>query len=351
MTAQHRGLLDQTLQAFAIAPDYDLDVMRPGQTLAESTSRIVAALDPILAKEAPDMVIVQGDTTTAFCGALCAFYRGVPVGHVEAGLRSGDFGQPFPEEMNRVLATQLATLHFSPTEAAAQNLLREGVAPDRVLVTGNTGIDALLETLDALASGDLWAEGVGAGDSSKKLILVTAHRRESFGEGFDGICEALVRLAARGDVQIVYPVHPNPEVRAVVERRLGGIAAIRLIEPLSYVPFVDLMRRAHVLLTDSGGIQEEGPSLGKPVLVLREKTERPEAVAAGAARLTGTDPARIVAETSLLLDDAAEYARRARVRHIYGDGRAATLIRDAVRAYFATGYPSESARTASGASP
>ena len=348
VTAQHRGLLDQTLQAFAIIPDYDLDVMRPGQTLAESTSRIVAALDPVLVKEAPDLVIVQGDTTTAFCGALGAFYRGVPVAHVEAGLRSGDFGQPFPEEMNRVLATRLAALHFAPTDAAAENLLREGVAADRILVTGNTGIDALLETRDALVSGDLWAEGVPTIDAGTKLILVTAHRRESFGEGFDGICEALCRLAARDDVQIVYPVHPNPEVRAVVQKRLGGIAAIWLIEPLPYVPFVDLMRRAHVLLTDSGGIQEEGPSLGKPVLVLRERTERPEAIDAGAARLTGTDPARIAAETSLLLDDAAEYARRALVRHVYGDGRAGTLIRDAVRGYFAVGYPSESARTASG---
>ena len=347
-TAQHRGLLDQTLQAFAITPDYDLDVMRTGQTLADSTARIVAALDPVLVKEAPDLVMVQGDTTTTFGGALGAFYRGVPVAHVEAGLRSGDFRQPFPEEMNRVLTARLATLHFAPTDAAAENLLREGVASDRILVTGNTGIDALLETRDALASGGLRAQGLPPIDVGKKLILVTAHRRESFGEGFDGICEALLRLAARDDVQIVYPVHPNPEVRGVVEKRLGGIAAIRLIEPLSYVPCVDLMRRAHVLLTDSGGIQEEGPSLGKPVLVLREKTERPEAVAAGAARLTGTDPARIVAETSLLLDDAAEYCRRARVRHIYGDGRAATLIRDVIRAYFAIGYPSESACSASG---
>jgi len=351
VTAQHRGLLDQTLQAFAIAPDYDLDVMRPGQTLAESTSRIVAALDPVLVKEAPDLVMVQGDTITTFCGALGAFYRGVPVAHVEAGLRSGDFGQPFPEEMNRVLATRLAALHFAPTDAAAENLVREGVSPDRILVTGNTGIDALLETRDALASGRLRAEGLPEFEAGKKLILVTAHRRESFGEGFEGICEALLRLAALDDVQIVYPVHPNPEVRAVVESRLGGVAAIRLIEPVAYVPFVDLMRRAHVLLTDSGGIQEEGPSLGKPVLVMREKTERPEAVAAGAARLTGTDPARIVAETSLLLDDADEYVRRARVRHVYGDGSAATLIRDAIRVYFAVGYASESVRTASGGSP
>ena len=351
VTAQHRGLLDQTLQAFAITPDDDLDVMRPGQTLAQSTSRIMAALDPVLMKEAPDLVMVQGDTTTTFCGALGAFYRGVPVAHIEAGLRSGDYRQPFPEEMNRVLATRLAALHFAPTDAAAENLLREGVASDRILVTGNTGIDALLETCDALASGRLAAPDLPTLDAGKKLILVTAHRRESFGEGFDGICEALLRLAARDDVQIVYPVHPNPEVRAVADRRLGGIAAIRRIEPLAYVPFVDLMRRAHLLLTDSGGIQEEGSSLGKPVLVMREKTERPEAVAAGTARLTGTDPARIVAETSLLLDDAAEYARRARVRHIYGDGRAATLVREVIRAYFAIGYPFERVRTAFGGSP
>jgi UDP-N-acetylglucosamine 2-epimerase (non-hydrolysing) len=336
VTAQHRGLLDQTLQAFAITPDYDLDVMRPGQTLAGSSSRILAALDPVFAQESPDLVIVQGDTTTTLCGALGAFYRGLPVAHVEAGLRTGDTRQPFPEEMNRVLATRLATLHFAPTEAAAGNLLREGVERDRIYVTGNTGIDAVLETRDALAAGRLRADGLPALDPRKKLVLVTAHRRESFGDGLDGICDALARLAVRDDLQIVYPVHPNPNVRAVVERRLGGIPAIHLIEPLAYVPFVDLMRRAHVLLTDSGGIQEEAPSLGKPVLVLREKTERPEAVIAGAARLTATDPARIVAETSLLLDDAAEYSRRARIRNPYGDGRAGTRIRDIVRSYFAT---------------
>jgi UDP-N-acetylglucosamine 2-epimerase (non-hydrolysing) len=336
VTAQHRGLLDQTLQAFAITPDYDLDVMRPGQTLAESTSRIVAALDPVFAQEAPDLVMVQGDTTTTFCAALGAFYRGLPVAHVEAGLRTGDLRQPFPEEANRVLTTRLATLHFAPTEIAAANLRREGVDPKRIFVTGNTSIDAVLETRDALAAGRLSPEGLPALDSHKKLILVTAHRRESFGDGLEGICDALAQLAAREDLQIVYPVHPNPHVRAAVDRRLRGIPAIHLIEPLSYVPFVDLMRRAHVLLTDSGGIQEEGPALGKPVLVLREKTERPEAVEAGAARITGTDPARIVAETSLLLDDAAEYSRRARIRNPYGDGSAGTRIRDIVRAYFAT---------------
>jgi len=347
VTAQHRGLLDQTLQAFAITPDYDLDVMRAGQTLAESTSRMVAALDPVLELESPDLVIVQGDTTTTFCGALGAFYRGIAVAHVEAGLRTGDFRQPFPEEMSRVLAAQLSTLHFAPTETAAANLRREGVEAGRVFITGNTGIDAVLETRDALAAGRLWAQGLPVLDARKKLVLVTAHRRESFGEGFEGICEALSRLAAREDVQIVYPVHPNPNVREVVERRLGGIGAIHLIEPLAYVPFVDLMRRAHVLLTDSGGIQEEAPSLGKPVLVLREKTERPEAVLAGAARLTGTDPERIVAETELLLDDAVEYARRAAIPNPYGDGCAATRIRDIVRSYFATAYPFEDLRSVS----
>jgi UDP-N-acetylglucosamine 2-epimerase (non-hydrolysing) len=346
VTAQHRGLLDQTLQAFAIAPDYDLDVMRPGQTLAESTSRIVAALDPVFAQESPDLVMVQGDTTTTFCGALGAFYRGLPVAHVEAGLRTGDLRQPFPEETNRVLTTRLATLHLAPTETAAANLRREGVDAKGIFVTGNTGIDAVLETRDALAAARLRPEGLPALDPRKKLILVTAHRRESFGDGLEGICDALSELAARDDLQIVYPVHPNPNVRAAVGRRLRRMPAIHLIEPLSYVPFVDLMRRAHVLLTDSGGIQEEGPALGKPVLVLREKTERPEAVAAGAARITGTDPARIVAETSLLLDDAAEYSRRARIRNPYGDGHASTRIRNIVRSYFATACPSNEPRAA-----
>jgi UDP-N-acetylglucosamine 2-epimerase (non-hydrolysing) len=346
VTAQHRSLLDQALQTFAITPDYDLDVMRPAQTLADSTSRMVAALDEVFARESPDMVMVQGDTTTTLCGALGAFYRGLPVAHVEAGLRTGDLRQPFPEEMNRVLTTRLATLHFAPTEAAAENLRREAVEAGRIFVTGNTGIDAVLETRDALAAGRLRTDGLPALDPRKKLILVTAHRRESFADGLDGICEALARLAARGDLQIVYPVHPNPNVRAVVERRLGGIDAIELLEPLDYLPFVDLMRRAHVLLTDSGGIQEEAPALGKPVLVLREKTERPEAISVGAARLTGTDPSRIVAETSLLLDDAAEYARRACIRHPFGDGRAATRIREIVRSYLATSYPNEGSRTA-----
>lgn len=335
VTAQHRGLLDQVLDAFAIAPHYDLNLMQPGQSLFQSTSLIVAALEKVLQSEAPDCVLVQGDTTTAFCGALGAFYRGIPVGHVEAGMRTGDMRQPFPEEMNRVLISRLAALHFAATEGAAGNLKREGVDVARVFVTGNTGIDAVLEVRDALASGKLPSERLPPLDPRKKLILVTAHRRESFGQGFDRICEALARLAQRDDVEIVYPVHPNPNVREAVARHLAGAANVKRIEPLAYVPFVDLMRRAHILLTDSGGVQEEGPSLGKPVLVMREKTERPEAVEAGTARLVGTDAERIVAETERLLDDDVEYQRRSQIYNPYGDGRASTRIKDIIHSYFA----------------
>ena len=295
--------------------------MQPGQTLAQTTSRILAALEPVLDRERPDCVIVQGDTTTTFCGALAAFYKGIAVAHVEAGLRTGDLRQPFPEEMNRVLTSRLATLHFAATEGAAGNLRREGVDSSAIFVTGNTGIDAVLQVRDSLPA----AEAGG-----KRVILVTAHRRESFGPGFLNICRALRRLAQRDDIEIVYPVHPNPNVRAVIHAELREVANIRLIEPLPYVAFVDQMRRAHILLTDSGGVQEEGPSLGKPVLVMREKTERPEAVEAGTALLVGTDEQKIVAETARLLDDPEEYARRARIHNPYGDGHASARIRDAL---------------------
>ena len=334
VTGQHRGLLDQALDVFGIRPDYDLNVMRPGQTLFDSTSRILAALEPVLRAERPDLVLVQGDTTTAFCGALAAFYMGVPAGHVEAGLRTGDMREPFPEEMNRVLISKLAALHFAPTKASAENLVGEGIDVKSTFVTGNTGIDAVLDVRDRLVAGRLDAGELPVLDAGKKLVLVTAHRRESFGDGFIGICDALLQLAGRGDVEIVYPVHPNPNVRDVVERKLAGVAGIHLVEPLAYVPFVELMRRAHILLTDSGGIQEEGPSLGKPVLVMRDKTERPEAVEAGTAVLVGTDATRIVTEAARLLDDSAEYARRSRMHNPYGDGRASARIRDAVVAYF-----------------
>jgi UDP-N-acetylglucosamine 2-epimerase (non-hydrolysing) len=325
VTGQHRAMLDQVLEAFSIRTDHDLNVMRAGQTLAESAARILAALEPVLESEGPDCVIVQGDTTTTFCGALAAFYKGIAVAHVEAGLRTGDLRQPFPEEMNRVLTSRLAALHFAATEMAAENLRREGIASADIFVTGNTGIDAVLSVRDALPVFEA---------AATKMILVTAHRRESFGEGFVRICRALLRLAARGDAEIVYPVHPNPNVQAVVREYLLGAANIRLIEPVDYVAFVDLMRRAHILLTDSGGVQEEGPSLGKPVLVMREKTERPEAVEAGTAVLVGTDEDAIVAEAARLLDDAAEYARRARIHNPYGDGRASARIRDVLATRF-----------------
>jgi UDP-N-acetylglucosamine 2-epimerase (non-hydrolysing) len=252
------------------------------------------------------------------------------VGHVEAGLRTGDPLQPFPEEMNRVLTTHLAALHFAATEGAAANLVAEGIPRQRIAVTGNSGIDAVLYVRDGLEQGRLRAPDRPWLDPAKKLILVTAHRRESFGEGFEQICTALGELSRRGDVQIAYPVHPNPNVQEPVRRHLSGRANVWLMEPLSYVPFVDLMRRAYLLLTDSGGIQEEGPSLGKPVLVLREKTERPEAVEAGTARLVGTQARRIVEETSRLLDEPAEYQRMSRVHNPYGDGRASGRIADAI---------------------
>lgn len=326
VTAQHRAMLDQVLAAFSIVPDHDLNVMREGQTLAESASRIIAALAPVMDRERPACVIVQGDTTTTFCGALAAFYAGIPVAHVEAGMRTGDLRHPFPEEMNRRLTSRLAALHFAATEAAAENLRREGVDPADIFVTGNTGIDAVLSVRDSLPA--------LSADHGKKVILVTAHRRESFGDGFVRICRALRRLAERGDVEITYPVHPNPNVRAVVHEHLREVANIQLIEPVEYVAFVDLMRRAHILLTDSGGVQEEGPSLGKPVLVMREKTERPEAVEAGTARLTGTDEDKIVEEAARLLDDAEEYARRARIHNPYGDGRASARIREVLASRF-----------------
>lgn len=326
VTAQHRQMLDQVLEAFHVTPDYDLDLMLPGQTLFQSTSRILAGLEPILREEQPAMVIVQGDTTTTLCGALAAFYSHVPLAHVEAGLRTHDLSQPFPEEMNRVVASRLAALHFAATELAAENLRAEGVAADSIHVTGNTGIDAVLYVRDGLEQGTLRGGGFDWLDPSKKLIVVTAHRRESFGDGFGRICRALARIADRYDVQIAYPVHPNPNVQDPVQRYLAGHANIKLIEPQSYVPFVDLMRRAYLLITDSGGIQEEGPSLGKPILVLREKTERPEAVTAGTVKLVGTHEDAIVREAAELLGNSGAYHQMSRVHNPYGEGQASARI-------------------------
>jgi UDP-N-acetylglucosamine 2-epimerase (non-hydrolysing) len=338
-TAQHRSMLDQVLEAFGVRPDWDLDLMAPGQTLFQSTARIVAGLEPVLAAEQPDLVLVQGDTTTTFCGALAAFYQRVPVGHVEAGLRTGDIYQPFPEEVNRVLATRLATLHFAATEWAASNLRREGVAEERIWVTGNTVTDAVLHVARELEAGRLRGRDWPELDPARKLILVTAHRRESFGEGMERICRALARLAERDDAQIVYPVHLNPNVRGPVHRILGNRRNVVLTGPLEYVPFVDLMRRAYLVITDSGGVQEEGPSLGKPILVMREKTERPEAVAAGTVRLVGTDEERIVAEAAALLENGEKYAAMARVHNPYGDGHASSRIAEIIRSFFEINSP------------
>ena len=334
VTGQHRHMLDQVLAVFGVRPDHDLDLMLPGQTLFQSTSRILAALEGVLKSEQPDIVLVQGDTTTTLCGALAAFYARVPIGHVEAGLRTGDMAQPFPEEMNRVLAGRLATLHFAATNGAAQNLIAEGVDRASITVTGNSGIDAVLHVRDGLESGALTADSLPMLDQLRKLIVVTAHRRESFGDGFERICAALARLAARPDVQIVYPVHRNPNVREPVNRILGGLPNLLLIEPLEYVPFVDLMRRAYLLITDSGGIQEEGPSLGKPVLVMREKTERPEAVEAGTVKLVGADEEAIVSAARRLLENPKEYQAMSRVHNPYGDGCASGRVADAIRSFF-----------------
>ncbi len=333
-TAQHRSLLDQVLAVFHIQPDYDLDLMQPGQTLSTSTARILAALEAVMMEVRPDLVLVQGDTTTTFCGALSAFYHGVPIGHVEAGLRTGDLRQPFPEEMNRLLAGSLASLHFAATQGAAGNLLREGVPGARIHVTGNSGIDAVLYVKAGLESGELRGIDWPGLDPAKKLIVVTAHRRESFGDGMQQISAAIAALARRDDVQIVLPVHPNPNVSTPLRACLASLPAVFLVEPQEYIPFVDLMRRAYMLITDSGGIQEEGPSLGKPVLVMRDKTERPEAVLAGTVKLVGADCARIIREATILLDSPDEYRQIAFAHNPYGDGHASQRITEAIVRHF-----------------
>ena len=342
VTAQHRGMLDQVLDAFQVAPDHDLDLMRPQQSLCSLTARILEGLEPVLAAESPDMILVQGDTTTTMAAALAAFYHRIPVAHVEAGLRTGDPAHPFPEEMNRVLTGRLASLHFAPTARAAANLAVEGVAGDRIHVTGNTGIDALLYVRDALAAGTLQAPEWQCLDAGRRLIVVTGHRRENFGAAFEREMRALARLAERPDVQIVYPVHRNPNVMGPAHQLLDGRPNVHLLEPLPYVPFVDLLRRAWLIITDSGGIQEEAPSLGKPVLVMREKTERPEAVEAGTVKLVGTYEERIVSEAARLLDDSEEYRKMTRVHNPYGDGQASRRIAGILAQYFSSRITSES---------
>lgn len=330
VTAQHRQMLDQVLQLFDIVPDADLDIMQHRQTLSDMTARIVQGMAPVLEAFKPDIVLVHGDTSTTLSTALAAFYARVPVGHVEAGLRTGNMQAPWPEEMNRRLTAPLCSMHFSPTETARSNLLREGIAGADIHVTGNTVIDALLQVDERLNEDAFLASRMDAMfpflDADRRLVLVTGHRRENFGEGFERICAAIAAIAGREDVQIVYPVHLNPNVQEPVKRHLSGLGNVHLIEPLDYLPFVHLMRRCHLILTDSGGVQEEAPSLGKPVLVMRDTTERPEAVDAGTVRLVGTDHNRILADVGRLLDDAGAYAKMSEAHNPYGDGKASARI-------------------------
>jgi UDP-N-acetylglucosamine 2-epimerase (non-hydrolysing) len=331
VTAQHRQMLDQVLTLFNIVPDWDMDLMRPGQDLTDVTTRVLTGLRDVLSAWRPDAVLVHGDTSTTLSATLAAYYQKIAVGHVEAGLRTNNLYSPWPEEANRKLTSVLALWHFAPTQEARNNLLREGVDDDAIHVTGNTVIDALMLVREKLeADSDLRAvqeRSFEFIDPARKLLLVTGHRRENFGSGFERICQALARLARdMPDLEIVYPVHLNPNVQEPVKRLLDGIANIHLIEPLDYLPFVYLMNRSNVILTDSGGVQEEAPSLGKPVLVMRDTTERPEAVTAGTVRLVGTDAEQIYAQSHKLLTDDAAYQAMSGATNPYGDGKACGRI-------------------------
>lgn len=330
VTAQHRQMLDQVMDIFSLSADYDLNVMAPGQTLNSLTRKVLEGMDGVFADFSPDLVLVQGDTTTVMATALAAFYRKIDVGHVEAGLRTGDIYSPWPEEMNRLVAGNIARFHFAPTVRSRANLLKENKNPSHVFVTGNTVIDALHAACaridaDAALRAQLDARFPFL-DSSKRLVLVTGHRRENFGDGFVNICQAIAEIAARGDVQVVYPVHMNPNVRKPVDEILAGKPGVVLIDPLDYLSFLHLMRRSDIVLTDSGGVQEEAPSLGKPVVVMRETTERPEAVEAGTVMLAGTDRSKIVGYVTRLLEDRALYARMSTAVNPYGDGHASERI-------------------------
>jgi UDP-N-acetylglucosamine 2-epimerase (non-hydrolysing) len=337
VTGQHRSMLDQVLDLFGLVPDHDLNIGRDRQTLAGVTQRALAGLDELIAAEKPDLVVVQGDTTSTFVGALAAFYHQIPVAHMEAGLRTGDVYSPYPEEINRRLTTQLTALHLAPTPTSAGNLKSENVDSDAVLCTGNTVIDALFE---ALRQPVAWNDPVldGLRHSDQPVLLVTAHRRESWGEPMKAIGRALARIArAEPDLQIVFPIHLNPVVREAIQPEVAGLPNVHLIEPLGYGDFCHLMNRSHLVLTDSGGVQEEAPSLGKPVLVMRDTTERPEAVLAGTVQLIGTDEDRIVKEVTHLLHDDAAHRRMAQAVNPYGDGRAAARTIDAIRYFFGEG--------------
>lgn len=325
VTAQHREMLDQVLHLFKITPDHDLDIMAAGQTLFDITMRAMSGLDKVLSEEKPDLVLVHGDTTTTFAGALASYYHQTAVGHVEAGLRTHNKYSPFPEEMNRHLTGAIADLHFAPTSTSENNLLIENVPKDKIFVTGNTVIDALHHTVKDEFSFDPSLKGIGFG--KHRIVLVTTHRRENLGEPMRHVYQALRRLIEEiDDIEIVFPVHRNPKVREVVQGELGGVERVHLIDPLDYEPFANVMHRSTIILTDSGGVQEEAPALGKPVLVLRDTTERPEAVAAGTVKLIGTDQERVYSEAKRLLTDPAEYSRMAEAVNPYGDGHAAERI-------------------------
>jgi UDP-N-acetylglucosamine 2-epimerase (non-hydrolysing) len=339
LTGQHREMLDQIMRVFGLAADFDLHVMRPGQAPSEVASRVLADMPPVFREEQPHLVLVQGDTTTTAATALAAFLHGIPVGHVEAGLRTDDLRQPFPEELNRRVTSLVTTLHFAPTLRAREALLREHVPPERIVITGNTVIDALLQPRQPHYR--FANPALATLDATQRVLLVTLHRRESFGAPMRSVCSALRRIAERHrDLVVVLPVHPNPRVRDVVVPTLGGIANVRLIEPLDYLDFIHVMARSFLIVTDSGGVQEEAPSLDVPVLVTREVTERPEGVEVGAARLVGTDETRIVHAVEELLSDAAAYARMASAPNPYGDGRAAERIVAAMLAWTEAGAAS-----------
>ena len=331
-TGQHREMLAQVMAVFGEIADIELDIMTPGQSLADITSRVMKEMEALIAAHQPGLVMVHGDTTSAMAAALAAFYARVPVGHVEAGLRSHDVHRPWPEEYNRISIDAVAELLWAPTQGAAENLKRERSAERHIEVTGNSGIDALLYVAETLPENPLASLGLSL-DPANKLVLVTGHRRESFGDGFDRICHALAAIGARGDCEVVYPVHLNPQVKRVVGARLGDIGNVHLIPPVDYQQMVALMKAAHLVLTDSGGIQEEAPALGKPVLVMRDVTERPEAIATGVASLVGTDVDTITGEVARLLEDETYYASRARAVFPYGDGKAAQRIAASVAAF------------------
>ncbi len=329
VTAQHRDLLDQVLDIAQIVPDVDLDVMQPNQTLDALLARLVTGLGETFDREKPDRILVHGDTLTTMAGTIAAYFRKIPVGHVEAGLRSGDIYQPWPEEVNRRVTGVVADMHFAPTEAAASALKAENVDPATIHVTGNTVIDALLTTQAQLKARPEIAAGLdelATRFAGRRIVAVTSHRRENFGEAMRNIARSIAHIAARPDVAIIVPVHPNPNVRSVMDAELAGLSNVAMIDPLDYPHFVRLLDMCELVLTDSGGVQEEAPSLGKPVLVMRETTERPEGVAAGTARLVGTDPAHIVTEIFSLLDDKAAYSAMSRAHNPFGDGKAAQRI-------------------------